>query len=230
MMTNKPMPNNVLKKISLDDVRAALTLSEFDVLAAQGRMAPHPRGKLPQNEGQPAREAGVLALIYPEADGELHIVLTLRTDKQRDHSGQVSFPGGKRDPEDVDFAATALRETCEEIGVCSGITILGELSSFYIPPSHFFVHPVVGYTDTRPAFTPNPDEVAEVFGCALRDLLDEQFRFEEYREFNGYRVRVPYYDICGHKVWGATAAMLSELEARLQAALALRDAVDQVNE
>jgi len=208
-----------LPTITLHDVRAAIALVDFDCIAAQARMSPQPRGPRPENAGTPPREAGVLALIYPEVDNEIHIVLTRRTETLRGHSGQISFPGGKRDPEDVSFAATALRETCEELGVCDSITIIGELTTFYIPPSHFNVHPTVGYLPHHPTFAPNPDEVAEVFSFALRDLLDERFRFEETREFNGYPVTIPYYEVCGHKVWGATAVMLGELEARLRCIL-----------
>jgi 8-oxo-dGTP pyrophosphatase MutT (NUDIX family) len=211
MMQPSPDP----RRIMLDDVHAAVRLADFDSPDAQDRMAPAPRGVLPENRGKPPREAGVLVLICEQENG-LHVVLTRRTDTLRGHSGQVSFPGGRRDAADESFAATALRETCEELGICDGITVLGQLSSFYIPPSHFNVYPVVGACPGKPVFKPNPAEVAEVFTFALDDLLDERFRHVEYRKFQGVRIRVPYYDVNGHKVWGATAVMLSELEQRLR--------------
>jgi 8-oxo-dGTP pyrophosphatase MutT (NUDIX family) len=201
--------------VTIEHLREALRLSEFDYGVAQERMAPKPRGILPQNEGIPPREAGVLALVYPEVDGQ-HIVLTRRTDSLRGHSGQISFPGGRRDPGDTSFTATALRETCEELGICDEIEVLGTLSPFYIPPSHFNVYPTVGALDDKPNFNPNPDEVAEVFSFALGDLVNDEFKFEEFRQFNGRRVRIPYYMVQAHKVWGATAVMLSELESRLR--------------
>ncbi len=213
-------------QINMEDVLAALALSEFDASSAQVNMAPTNDGNerprlpepLPENQGIPPKEAGVLALMYPAHSG-LQIVLTRRADTLRGHSGQISFPGGRRDPEDSSFQATALRETCEELGICQDIQILGQLSEFYIPPSHFNVYPFVGYLDHTPQFQPNPLEVAEVFGFGLHQLLDNSFKFHEVRRFNGYHYNVPYYLVNAHKVWGATAAMLSELEGRLRFAL-----------
>lgn len=206
--------------ITVDTVRMAVRLGKnFDPSIAQNEMAPNPRPTLLQNADIPPREAGVLALIYPEDDGELHVVLTRRAEHLRGHSGQISFPGGRRDPEDASFVATALRETCEELGICDDIEILGGLTSFYIPPSHFTVHPWVGTLHHKPAFIPNPYEVAEVFGFALHDLLNPDIKHYEHRKFNNVRVKIPYYDVEGHKVWGATAAMLGELEARLRMAI-----------
>jgi len=204
--------------ISLEDVRRAMNLTEFDPVMAQEHMAPTPRGQLPENKNTPPREAGVLLLMY-EADGELQIVLTKRTDSLRGHSGQISFPGGKRDPEDASFKATALRETCEELGICEDIDIIGHLSPFYIPPSHFNVYPFVGFLDAIPVFRPNPAEVDSVIICPVNVLLSSDFKQHEYRTFNGYKIKVPYYLVDEHKVWGATAAMLSEFEQRLHSVL-----------
>ncbi len=199
--------------VTLADLRAAVALADFDAVAAHTRMAPH----LPRlRPATGARQAGVLILVYPEGDG-LRLVLTRRTDTLRGHSGQISFPGGRRDPHDVSFTATALRETCEELGLCGAdITVIGTLTPIYIPPSNFEVFPTVGALDTPPVFTPNPAEVAEVLTFPVDNLLNPRYKSEEDWLFQDTRVRIPFYTVAHHKVWGATAIMLSELEHRLR--------------
>lgn len=200
-------------------VKQAINLDAFDTAAAQLHMSPRPRARLSQFDGVDAREAAVLALIYPETRG-LHLILTRRTEHLRGHSGQISFPGGRCDPEDGSYTHTALRETEEELGVTNDqIDVIGDLASFYIPPSNYNVYPSVGFTAQKPHFKPNPDEVAEVITFPLVDLLDPRIKHEEERDFQGFKVQIPYYDIQGHKVWGATAVMLSEIEHRLRAVI-----------
>jgi len=212
--------------ITLDHIQQAIDLAEFNSGRAQQRMSPVSRGW--QKRDTPPKQSAVLILVYPEIDERLHIVLTLRNAGLRGHSGQVSFPGGKQDPDDETFTATALRETCEEIGICGGLTIMGELSKFYIPPTHYDVYPTVAYYDDIPDFVPNPAEVAEVFSFALEDMLNPAFHHSETRTIQGYTVTVPYYDVQGHKVWGATAIMLSEFEERIRQILPdkLRDQIE----
>ena len=201
--------------ITFDDVQQAVGLTNFDFDTAQNKMSPVPRGW--QKRDTLPKQSAVLILLYPEMDDRLHVVLTLRNPGLRGHSGQVSFPGGKQDEDDLSFTATALRETCEEIGICDEkITVIGEISKFYIPPTHYDVYPTVALYDSIPNFLPNPDEVAEVFSFALEDLLHPKFKQVEYRNIQGYDVKIPFYYVQGHKVWGATAIMLSEIEARLR--------------
>ena len=204
--------------VNFDHVAAALALDGFDVVAARQRMAPVPRGW--QNRDGPPALAAVMIVIYADDQARLKLVLTLRNADLRGHSGQVSFPGGRQDPGDDSLTSTALRETCEEIGICRGdLQILGALPSLYIPASHFEVHPIVARFDGLPAFRPNPAEVADVFCFGLDELLTPCYKRVERRRIRGIDARVPYYAVRGHKVWGATAILLSEFECRLHGAL-----------
>ncbi len=200
--------------ITLDDVRRALALSDFDPLAAQLRMAPQPR---PFRRADAPKLASVLVLLYP-VGGALHFVLIRRTEYEGVHSGQISLPGGKREDGET-FEQTALRETYEEIGVQDPVEILGALTPLYVPPSDFEIHPFVGYLPERPVWSPDPNEVAEVIEAPLQLLLDPQIKGVEDWIRYGMPFTVAFYRIGLHKVWGATAIMLSELEARLQAIL-----------
>lgn len=205
--------------ITYDHIQQAVDLADFNFGEAQQRMSPVPRGWTKRDH--PPKQAAVLILLYREVDERLNIVLTLRNAGLRGHSGQVSFPGGRQDLDDISFTHTALRETCEEIGICDdNIVVMGELSKFYIPPTHYEVYPQVARYESIPQFVPNPDEVEEIFSFAVEDLLHPKFKHVETQTIQGYEVKVPYYDMKGHKVWGATAIMLSEFEARLRYILA----------
>jgi 8-oxo-dGTP pyrophosphatase MutT (NUDIX family) len=204
--------------VTLDDVQAALQLAEFDGTAAQQKMMPQARVNLrpPERPGQP-RLGGVLLLLY-QAEDELYLVLTRRRDDLQAHAGQVSFPGGRHEAPET-LQTTALRETFEEIGIpAASLRILGELSSLYILPSDFEVHPFVAYYEngSRPRFVPDPHEVAEIIEVPLSHLFDPSTRVEEEWELRGYPVSVPFFQVNQHKVWGATAMMLSEFLERLR--------------
>jgi 8-oxo-dGTP pyrophosphatase MutT (NUDIX family) len=167
-----------------------------------------------ERSGNP-RLAAVLVLLYP-VQRELSLVLTRRHEYQGVHSGQISLPGGQRE-DGESFAQTALRETHEELGInVQGIQLVGKLTQVYIPPSDYEVHPYVGYSSQRPAWKPDPAEVAEVIEMPLAMLFENNLKRSEVATRNGVTFEMPYYAIQGHKVWGATAAMLSEFEERLR--------------
>lgn len=201
--------------VRLDHVRAALALENFAALTAQRRMAPRPRAMHRRRDrtGQP-RQAGVLILLYP-AHEDLTFVLIRRTQNPHDvHSGQISLPGGALEQGETPLAA-ALREAAEELGFMMPVQILGSLTCLYIPPSDFKVYPFVGYIDPGPVWVPDDSEVVEVLECPLTWLLDNTHKVTEIWERDGQRMRVPWYNVHGHKVWGATAIILSEFEHRL---------------
>jgi len=176
---------------------------------AQRLMAPRPRSPLPA-AAIDYRDAGVLLLLYPQGHA-LYLPLTRRCDNLAAHAGQVSFPGGLREPEDASLAATALREAHEELGLdTEGLELLGQLTPVEIPVSGFRIHPWVAYSPARPAFQPDPCEVAQLLEVPVDLLLDPATRATEVRTIRGYETEVPYFLVYGHKVWGATAAVLGE--------------------
>ncbi len=211
--------------ITLDHVRNALTLSDFDPQRAQAQMAPHPRPiRRPERPDSP-KLAGVLVLLYPlpnrNGEAELHFALMKRTEYPGVHSGQISLPGGRREGDET-FEQTALRETAEELGApADQIEIIGALGSLYVPPSDFEIYPTVGYTSARPQWRPDPSEVAEILEVPLNLLIDDSVKGHETREVAGNKLQIGYYLVSAHKVWGATAAMLSEFEQRLRTVLGL---------
>lgn len=165
-------------------------------------------------QGDP-RQGAVLLLLYRRED-RLHFVLTRRRDDLAAHAGQISLPGGRREDGEP-LKKTALREAHEEIGVePRAITILGRLATLYIAPSDFEVVPYVGWHQQTPSFVPQYSEVAEIIETPLQSILDERVRRQEVWERQGDAIFVPYFQIGAHKVWGATAMMLSEFAERLR--------------
>lgn len=202
---------------TIEQIEYALTL-ERPGLNGWSRMMPQPRAVMPPPDRRP-RHAGVLLLLYP-LDGRLHVVLTKRTEDLTTHKGQISLPGGGIEGEETP-AAAALREAHEELGVASdSVKVLGKLTPLYLPPSNYLVYPVVAAAATRPAFHPDPREVAEVLEVAVATLLDANSVAEETWDLRGVDTRVPYYRVGPHKVWGATAMVLAEFVTLLEQASA----------
>ncbi len=159
------------------------------------------------------REAAVLALLYPGADGEACLLLTARPDALRDHAGQIAFPGGRREDGET-FEQTALRETHEEVGIApDDITILGALTPIYIPPTRFCAYPFVGAIGSLPPLKLQPSEVERVLHVPVSVLLDSATRATGNWDVRGEPSDVPLYRLPDGDVWGATAMMLAELLA-----------------
>ncbi|MCG8353015.1 MAG: CoA pyrophosphatase [Chloroflexales bacterium] len=162
------------------------------------------------------REAAALLLLYLQ-DDELWLPLTVRSAALPLHRGEVSLPGGGIDPEDDGPIGAALREAYEELGIApEGVEILGILTPFYIPPSNFRLAPVVGFAANPPVLRPNPTEVEAAFSVSLQRLMDPATVEVEQWTLRGMNLNVPFFALNGHKVWGATALLLSELLARLR--------------
>lgn len=168
--------------------------------------------------GRAGRPAGVLVLLYPDADGVARVVLTERASRDGHHSGEVSFPGGKAEPGDADIAATALREAAEEIALDAdeaGVRVIGLLERFWIPVSDFEVHPVVAVAGARPSLTASPAEVARIVEPRMERFLPGAPIVMVERTIRDWPLRYGAYDVDGLSVWGATARVLSQLGAVL---------------
>ena len=165
----------------------------------------------------PAREAATLLLVYPGADSELQIPLTVRNADLRAHAGEVSLPGGGAEEQDASREATALRETHEEIGVHPGaVRVLGALDDIWIPVSNFELRPFVGALEARPELEPQTDEVALIVELPVRDLLHPGAIGDEIVHGPGWTLRVGGYRAEGQLVWGATARALAMFASVLQ--------------
>ena len=149
------------------------------------------------------------------------VLLTVRSAKLNSHSGQVAFPGGKRDPQDVSAEATALREAHEEVGLApKNVEVLGRLP-IYVTGTAFNITPVVALVHPQPAYFPNPGEVADLFEVPLSFLLNPAHHERHAMHWQGADrewFAMPYQDGEQQRyIWGATAGMLRNLYRFLSA-------------
>jgi 8-oxo-dGTP pyrophosphatase MutT (NUDIX family) len=176
-------------------------------------MAPQPRPPWDPQDAAALRHAAALVLLYP-SDGQWWLPLTLRASTLPHHTGQVSLPGGRLDPnESVEQAA--LREAYEEVGlIAEHVDVIGRLTPLAIPASGHLLHPVVGIAEGRPTFRVAADEVARLIEVPVSFLADaQQVRWQQLERTYppGGLMEVPYFDIEGAHLWGATAMVLAEL-------------------
>lgn len=168
--------------------------------------------------GRTGRPAAVLVLLYPDPQGEARVVLIERTTGDGHHSGEVSFPGGKAEPEDADAAATALREASEEVALdaaAAGVRVVGRLDRMWIPVSDFEVTPVVALAERPPRLVPSPFEVARIVEPSVARFLPDAPVLMVERTIRDWPLRYGSYDLDGLSIWGATARILSQLGAVL---------------
>jgi 8-oxo-dGTP pyrophosphatase MutT (NUDIX family) len=184
--------------------------------AARAWMAPAPRpGWDPQARSPAGRPAAVLLLLYPDAANAPTLLLTERTERVERHKRQVSFPGGGIEPGETAQQA-ALREAFEETAVPLDVPrVLGALTPLWVPATGFTIHPFVAVAPRRPPLRPNPHEVSRVIEVRLAQLMDADAARVKASMSGGRWVRVPYFDVEGAMLWGASAMITSELLALL---------------
>jgi 8-oxo-dGTP pyrophosphatase MutT (NUDIX family)/GNAT superfamily N-acetyltransferase len=164
------------------------------------------------------KPAAVLVLLFPDAEGQSRVLLTVRVPHLSTHAGEVAFPGGSAEETDDDPIATALREAAEEVGLdpaeC-GLRVTAVLETFALTVSGFRITPVVALAERAPATRANPDEVARIIHAPVEAFLpDAPVELEE-RVIRERLIRYGVYPVEGERVWGATARMLGQLGAAL---------------
>ena len=164
-------------------------------------------------ESKNYRPSAVLILLYPNEQNQTSVLLIERMTYKGHHSGQIAFPGGKAEPDDIDLQATALREFFEETGADVTPSVIGKLTPVYIPVSKFMVQPFVSYVEQKPNFSASAYEVNELIEWEINHLLNPDIIKETTIEPTpGYKIKTPYFDVQGKVLWGATAMMLNELK------------------
>ena len=154
-------------------------------------------------------EAAVLMPLTRVAQPEL--ILTLRAQTLSTHSGEVAFPGGRRDPEDTSLVATALREAYEEVGLepeC--VEVVGQLSSL-VSRHGIKVTPYVGLVPEHVGYRPNAGEIASIFSVPLEFFANDPRHTTHRIDYLGRSWYVPSYTYADYKIWGLTAVMVVEL-------------------
>lgn len=159
------------------------------------------------------RFSAVACILYQDDQG-LKIILIERPTYDGAHSGQVAFPGGKMEKDDVTDEFTARRECFEEIGIqLKDVHYIGKLTDVFIPISGFIMHPHLYYLDVLPTMIPDAREVEQILTLNVRDFQSQAFR--ERRDLptqQGFILKnVPGFHLNEHFIWGATALVLNEL-------------------
>lgn len=196
---------------TLPDVLRRALAGPLPGLDAQLRMAPRfEEGPPPRLAAPDFRPAAALLLLYP-SDDRWHLPLTVRGSRLRHHTGQVSLPGGRIEPGESPEAA-AIREAEEEVAIDpSDVEVLGRLTPLPIGVSRHLLHPVVALASRRPDFRIAEPEVERLIEVPVAWLQDPAAVAYETRDPGlGTLMDVPYFDVAGARVWGATAMVLSE--------------------
>ena len=161
-----------------------------------------------------AKQSAVLVPLFADAAGALHAVFTERREDLRRHAGEISFPGGRREPQDPDLLSTALRETHEEIGLPPDrVQLLGALQPTPTFVTNYAIYPFVGLIEPGFAWVLQEREVAQVLELPLDAVRAGYGRRRLVRR--GMPFRTDAYETDGHLIWGATARIVADLLERI---------------
>ena len=156
------------------------------------------------------KKAAVLICFFKKK-GEYYLPLIRRPMHEKNHPGQIALPGGAME-ENETLERTSLREAFEEVGIIpDNVEILGKMTPLPVPVSKYVITPFIGITDNEPKWNINEKEVDELIILKFKDLIDSNNGYYEDWNLNGNMLRVPIFKIINKKIWGATAAVLSEL-------------------
>jgi len=168
------------------------------------------------NHSTPPKESSVLCLIYPDENMDSKLVFILRKKSNGHHSGQIGFPGGKKETYDLSDYDTALREADEEVGIDKNkVASIKQLSKIFIPVSNYKVNAFLALTHTKPTFVKQEEEVEDILEFSLQDFLylpkvAIQKKYFE-KEYTLYAFQTGKW-----LIWGATAMILSEIVQLIQ--------------
>jgi 8-oxo-dGTP pyrophosphatase MutT (NUDIX family) len=172
--------------------------------------APSPAGSDRLQTNEPVLAAVLVPLFLASETLEPYVVLTKRRDDLRRHAGEISFPGGRKDPEDADMRATALREAEEEIGLDpSKVSLLGTLPTTSTFATNYVIHPFVAMIAAGTAWTPSAREVDEVLELPLDEIREAKTTTNIERR--GITFQTDAYVLAGNVIWGATARIIANL-------------------
>tara|TARA_B100000579_G_scaffold217148_1_gene177599 strand:+ start:591 stop:1232 length:642 start_codon:yes stop_codon:yes gene_type:complete len=165
---------------------------------------------LSKNKINEMKKAAVLVCFFKRKD-EYYLPLIRRPMHEKNHPGQIALPGGAME-ENETLENTALREAFEEVGIIpDNVEILGKMTPLPVPVSKYVITPFIGITNNEPKWNINRQEVDELIILKYTDLIDSNNGYYEDWNLNGNMLRVPIFKIMNKGIWGATAAVLSEL-------------------
>ncbi len=163
-----------------------------------------------ENKLSEMKQAAVLVCFFKK-NGEYHIPLIRRPMHEKNHPGQIALPGGAME-ENETLENTALREAFEEVGIIpENVEIIGKMTPLPVPVSKYLISPFIGVAKHEPKWNINKQEVDELIVLKFKNLIDSNNGYYEDWNLNGNTIRVPIFKIMNKEIWGATAAVLSEL-------------------